>query len=119
MGRAHRRHALRPLCRRVHVSRVSHYHRGGNRRRLDFGPFGGGIIFLVEISVGQVLEPLFFGKMTGLSTFAIVASAAFWATLWGPIGLILATPLTVGLLVIGRNMESLKFFDVFWAASRC
>ena len=71
-----------------------------------------GIIIVVEIVVGQVLEPLFFGKMTGLSTFAIVASAAFWATLWGPIGLILATPLTVGLLVIGRNIESLKFFDV-------
>jgi predicted PurR-regulated permease PerM len=71
-----------------------------------------GIIIVVEIAVGQVLEPLFFGKMTGLSTFAIVASAAFWATLWGPIGLILATPLTVGLLVIGRNIESLKFFDV-------
>ena len=71
-----------------------------------------GIILVVEIIVGQVLEPLFFGKMTGLSTFAIVASAAFWATLWGPIGLILATPLTVGLLVIGRNIESLKFFDV-------
>ena len=70
------------------------------------------IIFAVEIIVGQVLEPLFFGKMTGLSTFAIVASAAFWAALWGPIGLILATPLTVGLLVIGRNIESLKFFDV-------
>ncbi len=70
------------------------------------------IIFAVEIIVGQALEPLFFGKMTGLSTFAIVASAAFWAALWGPIGLILATPLTVGLLVIGRNIESLKFFDV-------
>ncbi|MEP7174663.1 MAG: AI-2E family transporter, partial [Aestuariivirga sp.] len=70
------------------------------------------IIFAVEIIVGQVLEPLFFGKMTGLSTFAIVASAAFWAALWGPIGLILATPLTIGLLVIGRNIESLSFFDV-------
>jgi predicted PurR-regulated permease PerM len=71
-----------------------------------------GIIVFAEIVVGQVLEPLFFGKMTGLSTFAVVASAAFWASLWGPIGLILATPLTVGLLVIGRNIESLKFFDV-------
>lgn len=66
----------------------------------------------VEIIVGQLLEPLFFGKMTGLSTFAIVASAAFWAALWGPIGLILATPMTIGLLVIGRNIESLNFFDV-------
>jgi predicted PurR-regulated permease PerM len=70
------------------------------------------IVAAVEIIVGQVLEPLFFGKMTGLSTFAIVASAAFWAALWGPIGLILATPLTIGLLVVGRNIESLSFFDV-------
>jgi predicted PurR-regulated permease PerM len=67
-----------------------------------------GIIVTAELVVGQVLEPLFFGKMT----FAIVASAAFWAALWGPIGLILATPLTIGLLVIGRNIESLNFFDV-------
>ena len=71
-----------------------------------------GIMATVEIIVGQMLEPLFFGKMTGLSTFAIVASAAFWAALWGPIGLILATPMTIGLLVIGRNIESLNFFDV-------
>jgi predicted PurR-regulated permease PerM len=69
-------------------------------------------VILVETLVGQVLEPLFLGKMTGLSPVAIVASAAFWAALWGPIGLILATPLTIGLLVIGRNIESLGFFEV-------
>jgi predicted PurR-regulated permease PerM len=71
-----------------------------------------GIMAAVEIVVGQILEPLFFGKSTGLSTFAIVASAAFWAALWGPLGLILATPMTIGLLVIGRNIDSLNFFDV-------
>lgn len=71
-----------------------------------------GTVVAVEIIVGQVLEPLFFGKMTGLSPVAIVASAAFWAALWGPIGLILATPMTIGLLVIGRNIESLDFFEV-------
>ena len=71
-----------------------------------------GTMATVEIIVGQMLEPLFFGRMTGLSTFAIVASAAFWTALWGPIGLVLATPMTIGLLVIGRNIESLKFFDV-------
>ena len=70
------------------------------------------LIGVVEVVVGQVIEPLFFGKMTGLSTFAIVASAAFWAALWGPIGLILATPLTIGLYVVGRNVESLNFLDV-------
>lgn len=71
-----------------------------------------GIVIAVEFIVGQVLEPLFFGKMTGLSPVAIVASAAFWAALWGPIGLILSTPLTIGLLVLGRNIESLNFFEV-------
>ena len=71
-----------------------------------------GTVIVVEFVVGQVLEPLFFGKMTGLSAVAIVASAAFWAALWGPIGLILATPMTIGLLVIGRNIESLDFFEV-------
>ena len=71
-----------------------------------------GTVVAVEIIVGQVLEPLFFGKMTGLSPVAIVAAAAFWAALWGPIGLILATPMTIGLLVIGRNIESLDFFEV-------
>ena len=69
-------------------------------------------IVAVEFIVGQIIEPLFFGKMTGLSPVAIVAAAAFWAAIWGPIGLILATPLTVGLLVIGRNIESLNFFEV-------
>ena len=71
-----------------------------------------GTVIAVEFIVGQILEPLFFGKMTGLSPVAIVAAAAFWAALWGPIGLILATPLTIGLLVIGRNIESLGFFAV-------
>jgi len=71
-----------------------------------------GTVLAVELLVGQILEPIFFGKMTGLSPVAIVASAAFWAALWGPIGLILATPMTIALLVMGRNIESLAFFEV-------
>jgi predicted PurR-regulated permease PerM len=71
-----------------------------------------GVLISIEIIVGQFVEPLFFGKMTGLSPLAIVASAAFWAALWGPIGLILATPIMICLLVVGRNIESLDFFEV-------
>jgi predicted PurR-regulated permease PerM len=71
-----------------------------------------GTVVAAEVVVGQVLEPLLFGKMTGLSPVAIVAAAAFWAALWGPIGLILATPMTIALLVIGRNIDSLAFFEV-------
>jgi predicted PurR-regulated permease PerM len=71
-----------------------------------------GIILCTEIFVGQIVEPLFFGKMTGLSPVAIIASSAFWAAIWGPVGLVLATPITIGLLVVGRNIESLNFLDV-------
>jgi predicted PurR-regulated permease PerM len=71
-----------------------------------------GVIIGAELFANQVLETVFLGRMTGLSSTAIVVSAAFWASLWGPIGLILATPITVGLLVIGRHIETLRFLDV-------
>jgi hypothetical protein len=70
-------------------------------------------LFLVtEPLVGHVIEPLAYGHSTGLSPVAVVASATFWTALWGPIGLVLATPLTVCLVVVGRHVERLKFFDV-------
>jgi predicted PurR-regulated permease PerM len=71
-----------------------------------------GVLILIETIIGQIVEPLFVGKMTGLSPVAFVASATFWTALWGPIGLILATPMTVGILVLGRNIEALNFLDV-------
>ena len=71
-----------------------------------------GVVAVTEFIVGQVIEPLLLGHMTGISPVAIVVSAAFWAAIWGPIGLILATPMTIGLLVIGRHIEPLKFLDV-------
>lgn len=75
-----------------------------------------GILVGVEAVVGQVLEPLFFGKSTGVSPIAVVAAAAFWTAIWGPIGLILATPITIVLLVVGRHIESLQFLDVMFGA---
>lgn len=71
-----------------------------------------GMVVLTETMVGHVLEPLFFGKSTGLSPVAVVAAAAFWTALWGPIGLVLSTPITIMLLVVGRNIEALDFLEV-------
>lgn len=71
-----------------------------------------GILVVVELAVGQVLEPLLYGHNTGLSPVAVVVAATFWTALWGPIGLLLATPLTVCLVVIGRHVEQLAFLDV-------
>jgi predicted PurR-regulated permease PerM len=70
-------------------------------------------LFLVaEPLAGHVVEPVLYGQHTGLSPVAIVLSTLFWALLWGPIGLLLATPLTVCLVVLGRHIEALEFIEV-------
>jgi predicted PurR-regulated permease PerM len=71
-----------------------------------------GLFLITEPLVGHVIEPLAYGRSTGLSPVAIVVAATFWTWLWGPIGLVLATPLTVCLVVLGRHVERLEFLDV-------
>lgn len=70
-------------------------------------------LFLIsEPLMGHVVEPLVYGQSTGLSPFAVVISAIFWTWLWGPVGLLIATPLTLCLVVLGRHVERLEFLDV-------
>lgn len=70
------------------------------------------LFIVVEPLVGHVIEPLLYGRSTGLSPVAVIAAATFWTWLWGPIGLLLSTPLTLCLVVLGRHVESLEFIDV-------
>ncbi len=70
------------------------------------------LYFVLEPIVGQALEPLLYGHSTGLSPFAVIVAAIFWGWLWGPIGLIMSTPLTLVLVVLGRHVKRLEFFDV-------
>src|SRR5215208_5026627 len=72
------------------------------------------LFIVVEQIAGHVIEPLLFGHTTGLSPVAIIASATFWTWLWGPVGLILATPLTICLAVLGRHADRLNFLDVMF-----
>lgn len=72
------------------------------------------LFLIVEPVVGHVIEPMVYGRSTGLSPVAVVAAATFWTALWGPIGLVLATPLTVCLVVLGRHVERLAFLDVMF-----
>jgi predicted PurR-regulated permease PerM len=65
-----------------------------------------------EAIVGQAVEPMLYAQSTGLSPFSVVVAAAFWTWLWGPVGLILSTPLTLCLVVLGRHVERLEFLDV-------
>ena len=70
------------------------------------------LFILTDVIVSQAVEPLLYGHSTGLSPIAIIVSAAFWAFVWGPIGLVLATPLTVCLVVLGRHVAHLGFLEV-------
>jgi predicted PurR-regulated permease PerM len=69
------------------------------------------LIIALEVVSNNIVEPLLYGSSTGLSAISLIAAAIFWTALWGPVGLILSTPLTVCLLVLGRNLPQLQFLD--------
>jgi predicted PurR-regulated permease PerM len=70
------------------------------------------LFVVVEAVTGQVVEPLVYGHSTGLSPVSVVVAAVFWTWLWGPVGLILSTPLSLCLLVLGRHIPQLEFIEV-------
>jgi predicted PurR-regulated permease PerM len=70
------------------------------------------LFVIIEPITGQVVEPWLFGHNTGLSPVAVIVAATFWTWLWGPIGLLLSTPLTACLVVLGRYAEHLAFLEV-------
>jgi predicted PurR-regulated permease PerM len=71
-----------------------------------------GLFVIVELIAGQLVEPQLYGHTTGLSPLSVVVAAIFWSWLWGPIGLIVSTPLTLCLLVAGRHIKALSLLDV-------
>jgi predicted PurR-regulated permease PerM len=71
-----------------------------------------GLFVIAEGVTGQVLEPMLYGSSAGLSPTAVIIAAIFWSWIWGPIGLVLSTPLTLCLVVLGRHVRHLEFFDV-------
>jgi predicted PurR-regulated permease PerM/methylmalonyl-CoA mutase cobalamin-binding subunit len=72
----------------------------------------GTLILVLELVVNNVVEPIAYSDSTGVSPVAVLLSAAFWVLVWGPMGLVLATPLTVCLVVLGRHLGALRFLDV-------
>ena len=72
------------------------------------------LFLIVEPTIGQAVEPWLYGHNTGISPIAVVISATFWTWLWGTVGLVLSTPLTVCLVVLGRHVERLAFLDVIF-----
>jgi len=71
-----------------------------------------GLFVLLELVVGNFVEPWLYGAHTGISSLAILIAAVFWAMLWGPVGLMLSTPLTVCIILMGRYVPQLGFLEV-------
>ncbi|MGB8541672.1 MAG: AI-2E family transporter [Candidatus Acidiferrales bacterium] len=80
---------------------------------LAFGSF-----MVIEILTSYVIEPLLYAAQTGVSSLAILVAAIFWAALWGPVGLLLSTPLTVCIVVIGRYIPQWEFLSVLLGDQR-
>ena len=71
-----------------------------------------GLFLVIELVSNNVVEPWLYGPSTGLSPVAIILAAIFWTTLWGPVGLLLSTPLTVCIVVLGGHVPQLRFLYV-------
>jgi predicted PurR-regulated permease PerM len=71
-----------------------------------------GLFIVVELIAAQVVEPHLYGHTTGLSPLSVVVAAIFWSALWGPIGLVVSTPLTLCLLVLGRHIRALRLLEL-------
>jgi predicted PurR-regulated permease PerM len=71
-----------------------------------------GLFVTAELFVNNVLEPVLYQSSTGISTIGILAAALFWTWLWGPLGLVLSTPLTVCIAVMGRYVPNLEFLNI-------
>jgi predicted PurR-regulated permease PerM len=73
-----------------------------------------GLFLVVDILVAQTVEPKLYGHTTGLSPLSVVVAAIFWSWIWGPVGLVLATPLTLCLVVAGRYIRALKVLEIMF-----
>ena len=76
------------------------------------------LIVALELISNNIIEPWLYGSSTGLSTLSLILAAMFWTALWGPIGLILSTPITVVLLVAGQYLPQLRFLAVLLGNER-
>jgi predicted PurR-regulated permease PerM len=71
-----------------------------------------GFFVVLELVSNNVLEPWLYGSSAGVSPLAVIVSAIFWTWLWGPVGLLLATPITVCLVVMGKYIPHLQFIHI-------
>ncbi|MDB5974420.1 MAG: permease, partial [Nevskia sp.] len=73
-----------------------------------------GLFVVVEMVVAQLIEPFLYGHTTGLSPLSVVIAAIFWGWIWGPVGLVVSTPLTLCLVVAGRYVKALNALEILF-----
>lgn len=73
-----------------------------------------GLFVVVEMVVSQLVEPFLYGHTTGLSPLSVVIAAIFWGWIWGPVGLVVSTPLTLCLVVAGRYVKALNALEILF-----
>ena len=76
-----------------------------------------GLFLVLELLTNLVLEPVLYAGVAGVSQVALLVAVAFWTWLWGPLGLLLATPLTVCMVVLGKHVPGLEFVGILMTAS--
>jgi hypothetical protein len=77
-----------------------------------------GLFVIVELIASQLVEPQLYGHSTGLSPLSVVVAAIFWSWIWGPVGLVVSTPLTLCLVVAGRHVKALRLLDILLGDSQ-
>jgi predicted PurR-regulated permease PerM len=77
-----------------------------------------GLFVVVELIASQLVEPQLYGHSTGLSPLSVVVAAIFWSWIWGPVGLVVSTPLTLCLVVAGRHVKALRLLDILLGDSQ-
>lgn len=73
-----------------------------------------GLFVVVELVASQLVEPFLYGHTTGLSPLSVVIAAIFWSWIWGPVGLVVSTPLTLCLVVAGRYVKALNALEILF-----
>ena len=76
----------------------------------------GSVFVVIELISNNVMEPMLYGSAVGMSDLAVIVAASFWTFIWGPEGLLVATPLTTVLVVLGKYVPGLSFFDTLLGA---
>lgn len=76
------------------------------------GLYAFAMLLSIELVTAYLIEPMLYGSQTGITSFAVVVATVFWTVLWGPVGLLISTPITVSLVAFGKYLPQLELFTI-------